>query len=102
MMSLVIGYGLAFFLFVTAILLVKRVTAIWAAIIGEVNDQLAEGEKINPQTVAFRFRVFEVLRMHRELFPESNEQKRMWQMTAAYFALGLASALLFYSLGRET
>jgi hypothetical protein len=95
----VIGYGIFILLFLTALFLVHVTIAVLFTIVGEVNSQLSEDRKINPYTVTPR--VFSVLRMHRELFPESKKRRRMWELTFAYSAAAVAAALLFYFLGRE-
>jgi hypothetical protein len=100
------GYAVSISLFITATVLCHRTIAAMIAIREEVNERLPVDSKFNPPWYGYGLtvpsqRVFELLRMHRQFFPESFKRRRMWLLTAGYSIAFLASFLFLVVLGQE-
>jgi len=78
--------------FYLAVFLVVLGNMVFYSILGEVNGKRSQTEKISMLFV--NHRLFEVVRIHRELFPSSRKRLAMFTLLALGIALGFAVFLL--------
>lgn len=75
-------------LFCTAVSLVVIANFVFYTILGEVNGKRSPNEKISMLFV--NVRLFEVIRIHKQLFPGSRKPIAMYALFALGIALGFA------------
>ena len=75
-------------------ILVHITIALLHAMIGEVNSRLPQERQVG--LINFSSKVFDVLRMHREFFPSSQNRRRLWVLTTAYSVVFIAVMLIIF------
>jgi hypothetical protein len=71
-----------------------------STILEEVNQRLPKDGQIDFGGLGARWRTFEVLRLHSQMYPESPKRRQMWVLIVAGFASWLAIMLVLFNWPR--
>jgi hypothetical protein len=81
--------------FAIAVALVIAANTRVSSIFEEVNQRLPDNAQINLWGFGAQWRLFEVLRLHSEMYPNSPKRQQMWILTLSGYAIGFGAFIFF-------